>query len=89
MIPMVTDPEEMAWAKQQVETVRAELGVDPVPVGMMTRCLPPRCESPKFAALVDFVSVGTNDLSQYTQAADRTNDAVRQLARQDSPAVWS
>ncbi len=87
MIPMVTDPEEMAWAKQQVETVRAELGVDPVPVGMMIEVPAAALRVAEFAALVDFVSVGTNDLSQYTQAADRTNDAVRQLARQDSPAV--
>lgn len=87
LIPMVTDPAEFVWAKEQIESVRAELGTDPVPVGVMIEVPAAALRAGEFADLVDFVSIGTNDLSQYTQAADRTNGAVRELARQDSPAV--
>ncbi|WP_341729712.1 putative PEP-binding protein [Brooklawnia sp.] len=87
MIPMVTDPDEMIWAREQIESVRTDLGVDRVPVGVMVEVPAAALRAAEFASLVDFISIGTNDLSQYTQAADRTNGAVRELARQDSPAV--
>ena len=57
------------------------------PLGMMVEVPAAAIRAADFAGLVDFVSIGTNDLSQYTQAADRTNGTVRDLARQDAPAV--
>lgn len=87
LLPMVTMPDEVVWARSLIEQVRAELGVDPVPVGIMIEVPAAALRAGDFAGLVDYVSIGTNDLSQYTQAADRTNAAVRDLARQDAPAV--
>lgn len=87
LIPMVSEPEEMVWAREQIESIRSELSVDPVAVGVMVEVPAAALRAAEFAELADFVSIGTNDLSQYVQAADRTNSAVRELARQNSPAV--
>ena len=87
MLPMVTVPDEVVWARSVFEQVRSELGVSPIPLGMMVEVPAAAIRAADFAGLVDFVSIGTNDLSQYTQAADRTNGTVRDLARQDAPAV--
>lgn len=87
LLPMVTMPDEVIWARRMLEQVRAELQTPPVPLGMMVEVPAAAIRAADFAGLVDYVSIGTNDLSQYTQAADRTNASVRDLARQDAPAV--
>ncbi|MGL5249184.1 MAG: putative PEP-binding protein, partial [Brooklawnia sp.] len=87
MLPMVTVCDEVVWARSIFEQVRAELDAPPIPLGMMVEVPAAAIRAADFAGLVDFVSIGTNDLSQYTQAADRTNGTVRDLARQDAPAV--
>ena len=87
LLPMVTDPEEVVWARSILAEVRAELGGAPVPLGVMVEVPAAAIRAGDFAELADFVSIGTNDLTQYTQAADRTNAEVCDLARQDAPAV--
>lgn len=87
LLPMVTSPDEVLWARQVLDRVRLEVAGPPMPVGVMIEVPAAAIRAADFAPIVDFVSMGTNDLSQYTQAADRTNAAVRELARQDAPAV--
>lgn len=87
LLPMVTTPDEVIWARSLLEQVRAELQAPAIPLGIMVEVPAAAIRAADFAGLVDYVSIGTNDLSQYTQAADRTNAAVRDLARQDAPAV--
>lgn len=82
MFPMVTTAEEVAWALQQ-------LGPRPdgLKVGIMVEVPAAALRIETLAAGLDFVSIGTNDLTQYTTAADRTNTAVAALADGLDPAV--
>ena len=56
-------------------------------VGIMIEVPAAALMLPSLAAGLDFVSIGTNDLTQYTVAADRGNDAVAELADPLTPAV--
>ncbi|WP_344182717.1 phosphoenolpyruvate--protein phosphotransferase [Kribbella lupini] len=82
MFPMVTTAEEVAWALQQ-------LGPRPegLKVGIMVEVPAAALRIETLAVGLDFVSIGTNDLTQYTTAADRTNTAVAPLADGLDPAV--
>jgi phosphoenolpyruvate-protein phosphotransferase/dihydroxyacetone kinase phosphotransfer subunit len=82
MFPMVTTADEVAWALD-------ELGPRPdgLQVGIMVEVPAAALRIETLAAGLDFVSIGTNDLTQYTTAADRTNSAVAPLADGLDPAV--
>ncbi|RNI25268.1 phosphoenolpyruvate--protein phosphotransferase [Flexivirga caeni] len=87
MFPMVTTRDEVDWALERLAAVRAELGADPIPVGIMVEVPAAAIRIAELARGLDFVSIGTNDLTQYTLAADRGNDGVSQLADGLDPAV--
>lgn len=81
MFPMVTTADEVDWAL-------AELGPrDGLEVGIMVEVPAAALRVATLARDLDFVSIGTNDLTQYTTAADRTNAAVAPLADGLDPAV--
>ncbi len=88
MFPMVTHAHEVVWARQVLDEVLAEMGPVRLPVGIMIEVPAAALRVGEFAGLVDFVSIGTNDLAQYALASDRTNAAVADLAPLDDPAVW-
>lgn len=88
MFPMVTRPEEVSWARGVLDEALAGLGPVELPVGIMVEVPAAAIRAADFAGLVDFVSIGTNDLAQYTLASDRTNAAVSRLSSLDDPAVW-
>lgn len=91
MAPMVTDPAEMKWFREQVRAVEKNLAngglkAEPLQVGMMLETPAAAGSVSAFAPHADFFSLGTNDLSQYWFAADRGNAEVATLVDDLAPS---
>ncbi len=87
MFPMISDLHELRLAKKVLEEERIALGVKPVPVGIMIEVPSAAVMADVFAPEVDFFSVGTNDLTQYTLAMDRGHPKLAALADALHPSV--
>ena len=87
MFPMIATIEDFRLAKAIFEEERAALGVAPVPVGIMVEVPSVAVMAAQFAAEVDFFSVGTNDLTQYTLAMDRGHPRLAPQVDGLNPAV--
>lgn len=95
LFPMISAVDEMKEVLRQIDLARAELRSrgtsfhENIQVGAMIE-VPAAVEIvPHLANFVDFLSVGTNDLLQYTVAADRGNRKVASLASNYHPAIFS
>jgi phosphoenolpyruvate-protein phosphotransferase len=87
MFPMIATLEDFRQAKEIFEAEREALGVAPVPIGIMVEVPSVAVMAPQFAAEVDFFSVGTNDLTQYTLAMDRGHPKLAPQVDGLNPAV--
>jgi phosphoenolpyruvate-protein phosphotransferase len=88
MIPMIASLDELRRVRAVVDRVRAELGIaDPVSVGVMIETPAAAVTADLLAREADFLSVGTNDLTQYALAMDRGNPAVAGAIDGLHPAV--
>jgi multiphosphoryl transfer protein len=93
MFPMIATLEEIRAAKAAVEEARAVLRSrgarlpQKVQLGMMVEIPSAAVMADAFAREVDFFSIGTNDLTQYTMAAERTNAHVAYLGDAIHPAI--
>lgn len=93
MFPMITEMRELAACKRLVEKAKGmlrERGIPfdaDMPVGIMVETPASAVLADRFASACDFVSIGTNDLTQYVTCTDRTNPNVQRLYNPYNPAV--
>jgi len=87
MFPMITSVEELQAAKKLVHEECRKAGNPDVKIGIMVEVPSVAFMAPRFAAEVDFFSIGTNDLTQYVLAMDRGHPELARYADALHPAV--
>lgn len=93
MLPMVVCVEELLEAKAILQDCKAQMRAQgipyahDIPVGVLIETPAAAMIAPELAKEADFFSIGTNDLTQYTLAVDRTNGSIGSMYDASHPAV--
>ena len=93
LVPMVSTREEMLAVRKRLKRVATRLRkqgaevADDIPLGAMIEVPAAAIALHSFVDIVDFLSIGTNDLVQYLLAADRNNDTLGELYSPLNPGV--
>lgn len=92
MLPMITVPQEVESARALIDQAVKQLEregqhIRRIPIGIMVETPAAAITLDQFKGLIDFASIGTNDLTQYTYAVDRTNGRVRDRAKPLGTAI--
>lgn len=94
MVPMLSSINELIEVKDRLMSVQGELiseGVrvdERIRLGIMVEVPSVAMQADYFAKHVDFMSIGTNDLTQFVLAADRGNERISKLYDQRHPVIW-
>jgi phosphoenolpyruvate-protein phosphotransferase (PTS system enzyme I) len=93
MLPMISTIKEITASKKIIERCKKELTEKGIPfdkdikLGIMIEVPSAAIMAYEFASMVDFISIGTNDLIQYMLAVDRGNDLVSYLYQEFNPSL--